>query len=111
MTGGERTPGLDVNGDDRLGGGLGLVLLLLLVLGKALLADTGGLRILLLLVAAEQIDVIIVLLGSGGLGGVHGELSGLGAVDGVGLGGIAGEGGEVVVVGGDVLVPVVRSDG
>ena len=63
---GKRTPGLDVEGDDRLGGDLGLGLLLLAVLGQALLADAGGLGILLLVVAAEEIDVLVLLLLGGG---------------------------------------------
>lgn len=105
----KRTPGLDVEGDDRLGGDLGLVLLLLAVLGQALLADADGLGVLLLVVAAEEVDVLILLLLSGGgLGGVDGDLGDLGAVDGVGLAGIAGQGGELVLVRGDVLVPAGR---
>lgn len=96
-------PGLDVESDDRLGGGLGtLGLLLRLVLSQALLADSDSLGVLLLIVATEQVDVIVLLGGSGGgSGGGHR----LRAVGGVGSGGIAGEGGEVRLVAGDVLVP------
>jgi len=105
----KRTPGLDVEGDNRLGGDLGLVLLLLAVLGQALLADADGLGVLLLVVAAEEVDILVLLLLSGGgLGGVDGDLGDLGAVDGVGLAGIAGQGGELVLVRGDVLVPAGR---
>lgn len=101
----KRTPWLNVQSDDRLGSRLGLALLLLAVLGQTLLTDTGSLGILLLVVRAEQVDIIVLLLGSGGLGGVQGDLRGLGAVDGVRLGGIAREGGELRLVRLDVLVP------
>lgn len=105
----KRTPRLDIQGDNRLGGGLRLVLLLLAVLGQALLADPGGLGIFLLVVTAEKVDILVLLLsGVGGLGRVQGDLGDVGTVDGVGLAGIAGEGGEVVLVRGDVLVPAGR---
>lgn len=87
---GHGTPGLDVEGDNRLGGRLGLGLLLLAVLGQALLADAGRLGVFFL-VAAEQIDVVIV--------------GGVGAVDGVGLGGVARQGAELVLERRNVLVP------
>lgn len=70
----KHTPRLHVERDDRLGSRLGLALLLLAVLGQALLPDAGGLDILLLVVGAEQVDVVVVLGGGGGLGGVDGEL-------------------------------------
>ena len=107
---GKHTPRLDVQSDDRLGGNLGLGLLLLAVLGQALLADAGGLGVLLLVVGAEKIDILVLLLlgGGGGLGGVDGHLGDLGAVDGVGLAGVAGQGGELVLVRGNVLVPAGR---
>jgi hypothetical protein len=106
----KRTPRLDIEGHDRLGGGLGaLGLLLLAVLGQALLADADSLGVLLLVIAAEEVDVLVLLLLSrGGLGGVQGDLGDLGAVDGVGRGGIAGERREVVLERGDVLVPAGR---
>jgi hypothetical protein len=74
------------------------------------LADADSLGVLLLVVAAEQVDVLVVLLlsGGGGLGGVEGDLGDLGAVDGVGLAGVAGQGRELVLVRGDVLVPAGR---
>ncbi|KAL2279417.1 hypothetical protein FJTKL_13487 [Diaporthe vaccinii] len=97
--------GLNIHSHDGLGGGLRLALLLLAVLGQTLLTDTGGLSILLLVVGAEQVDIVVVISGGGGLGGVQGDLSDLRAVGGVWLGGIAGEGGELGLVRGDVLVP------
>lgn len=101
----KHTPRLDIHSDDRFGGGLGLALLLLAVLGETLLTDTFGLGILLLVVRAKQVDIIIILGGSRGLGGVQGDLGGIRAVDGVGLGSIARESSELILVGGDVLVP------
>lgn len=100
-----RTPRLDVKSDNRLGDGLGLGGLLFVVLVEALLADTGSLGILLLVVASEQVDIVVVLLGSGGLGGVQGSLGLVRAVLGVSLGGVAGQVGEVILERGDVLVP------
>lgn len=102
---GKHTPRLDVHGDDRLGSGLRLALLLLAVLSQTLLTDTGSLGVLLLVVRAEQVDIVVVVSSGRGLGRVQGNLGDLGAVGGVGLGGIAGEGGELGLVGGDVLVP------
>lgn len=99
------TPRLDVNGDNGLGSGLGLALLLLAVLGETLLTDTLSLGIFLLIIRAKQVDVVVVVVGSRGLGGVQGDLGGVGAVDGVGLGGITRESGKLILVGGDVLVP------
>lgn len=87
----KRTPGLDIHGDHRLGSGFGpLGLLLLAVLGQALLADADSLRVLLLVVTTEEVDVLVLLLSGGGLGWVQGDLGDVGAVDGVGLGGVAG---------------------
>lgn len=100
----KRTPRLNIEGDNRLGGNLGLGSLLLAVGSQTLLTDTGSLGILLLVVRAEQVDIIVVLSG-GGLGGVQGDLGDLRAVDGVGLAGIALEGGELILVCGNVLVP------
>lgn len=100
----QRTPGLDIQGNNRLGSDLGLVLLLLAVLGQTLLTDTDSLGILLLVVRAEQVDIVVVL-GGGGLGGVQGDLGDLRAVDGVGLAGLALEGGELILECSNVLVP------
>jgi hypothetical protein len=101
-----RTPRLDVQSDNGLGGGLRtLGLLLLAVLLETLLADLGSLLVLLLVVAAEQVDIVVLLLGRRGLGGVQGGSNNLWAVDGVGLGRVTGEGSKVIVEAGDVLVP------
>ena len=99
-----RTPRLDIQSDERLGGDLGLGGLLLLVGGQTLLTNSDGLRVLLL-VTAEQVDVVIILLGGRRLGWVQGDLSDIRSVDGVGLGGVTGEGGELLLEGVDVLVP------
>ena len=67
------------------------------------------LGILLLIIAAKEVDIVVILL-SGGLGstsGVDGQLLGAGAVGGVLLGSIAGQGTELGLVRGDVLVPAV----
>ena len=96
------TPGLDLHGDDRLRRDLGLGLLLLLVLSQALLADPGRLLVLLLVVAAKEVDVLLRL---GVFGGVHSHLAGLRAVAAVRLRGIAGKVGEISLMRGDVLVP------
>lgn len=102
----EHTPGLDIHGDDGLGSDLGLGSLLLAVGSETLLTDTGSLSILLLIVGAEKVDILLLLGGSlGGLGGVDGDLGDLRAVGGVGGRRVTGEGGELVLVGGDVLVP------
>lgn len=99
-------PWLDIHGDNGLGGWLDLTLLLLAVLLQALLADTGSLGILLLVVGSEKVDILIILLlGGWGLGWVQGNLSDLWAVSGVWLGGVTLEVAELLRVGGNVLVP------
>jgi hypothetical protein len=95
----KHTPWLDIHSDNGLGGWLGLALLLLSVLLQTLLTDSGSLGILLLVIRAEQVNLIILLLsGSWGLGWVQGNLRNLWAVDGVWLGGITWEGWEVLGV-------------
>ena len=79
--------------------------LLLTVLLETLLADLGSLLVLFLVVAAEQVDIVVVLLSRGGLGGVQGGSNNLGAVDGVRLRSVTGEGSEVIVEASNVLVP------
>ena len=99
------TPRLDVQCADGLGSRLYLASLLLVVLGKALGLELLGLGILLL-VTAEQVDLVIVLLcGGGGLGRVESELSGLGAVGSELLGWVTGQRGELGLEGEDVVVP------
>ena len=99
---GKRTPRLDVESDKRLGDSLRLGSLLLVVLSQALSLETLSLSILLL-VTAEEVDVLITafLL----LLGLDSHVDGLGAVGTDGLAGIAGEGGELILERGDVLVP------
>jgi hypothetical protein len=72
----EHTPWLDVECDNGLGSRLDLSGLLLVVLGQTLLLELLGLLVDLLVVTAEQVDLIIVLLLSllRCLGGVEGEL-------------------------------------
>lgn len=66
--------------------------------------SSGG--ALLLVVTAEQVDVIIVLgSGLGSLGGVDGQLVDLRAIGLVALGGITRESSELALVGGNVAVP------
>jgi hypothetical protein len=98
------TPGLDLEGHQGLGGGLGALSGLLgLVLLETLVALSNNGGILLLRVGAEEVLLLLVLLGL--VLGVDGELGGLGAVGSEGLGGVTGEGGELALVRGDVLVP------
>jgi len=99
---GKRTPRLDVESDKRLGNNLGLGSLLSVVLSQALGLETLSLSILLL-VAAEEVDVLITALLI--FLGLDSHVDGLGAVGADGLAGIAGEGGELILKRGDVLVP------
>jgi hypothetical protein len=71
----KHTPWLDVECDNGLGGRLDLSGLLLVVLGQTLLLELLGLLVDLVVVAAEQVDLIIILLSLlRCLGGVEGEL-------------------------------------
>lgn len=89
-------PRLDVKGDKRLGGGLGALSGLLGgVVSESLLLDLLGLLINLVIVRAEEIDIIVVLLLSGGGSG--------GSVSGNLLGG-TGES-RLVLLGSNVLEP------
>lgn len=101
------TPGLNVEGDDRLGSRLYLAGLLLVVLSKTLSLDALSLLVNLV-VRAEKVDIVVVLslgLLLGGSGGVQGELAGLGAVGGGLLGWVTGEGLELALEGENMVVP------
>lgn len=101
----ELTPRLDVHGDDRFGSRLSLAGLLLPVLLKPLSLDPLGLLINLV-VGAEKVDIVVVVSGGGGsLGRVDRKLALLGTVGGVRLGWVAGQGGELGLERGNVLVP------
>ena len=100
-----RTPRLDIHSHDRLGNSLGLGLLLLAISLQALLSDLSSLCVLLLvLVTAEQVDIVVVILLLS-LGRVESQVARLGAVDGVGLRSIAGQSSKLALKGSDVLVP------
>lgn len=99
------TPWLHIHGDNGLGGRLDLAGLLLVVLSQTLSLELLSLLVDLV-VAAEQIDLVIVLLlSSRGLGGVDGELRLLRAVGSVFLGWVARERRELRLPGEDVVVP------
>jgi hypothetical protein len=101
-----RTPGLDVHSDNGLGGGLRLAGLLLVVLGQTLSLQLLSLGVLLLVVATEQIDFIVIILGGGGcFGRVDRKLGLLGAVGGVVLGRVTGQCGELRLPREEVVVP------
>jgi|TARA_R110002003_G_scaffold28_29_gene1761 hypothetical protein len=72
----ELTPWLDVECDNRLGSRLDLAGLLLVVFGQTLGLQLLSLCVVLLLIAAEQVDLIVVLLSGllGRLRGVDSEL-------------------------------------
>merc|ERR1712230_95389 len=55
-------PRLDIHSHNGLSSRLGFALLLLLILCKTLISDSLGLSILLLVITAEQVDIIILLL-------------------------------------------------
>jgi hypothetical protein len=107
-------PRLDLHGDDRLGDGgvlssggvgSGLLVLLGLVGGDSLSLDSLGLGVVSLVVGTEEVDIVVLLLGtsSGGLGGSGLLTSGQGQHGG--LGGVTLEVGVVGLPGGNVLVP------
>jgi len=102
-----RTPWLYVEGDNGLGGRLALAGLLLVVLGQAFSLELLCLLVDLVVVAAKQVDVIVILLLCllRRLGGVDSEGGGLGAVGGEVLGRVAGQGVELALEGEEVVVP------
>lgn len=99
------TPWLDIQSDDRLGSRLYLASLLLVVLSKTLGLEFRGSLVLLLVVTAEEIDIIIVLLGGRSLSGVYGKLALLRAVGGGLLAWVTRKRGELALEGEDVVVP------
>lgn len=78
--------------------------LLGLVRSQVALTLGNNIWVFLLLIRAEQINLIIVLWG---ILGVLGHSDGLGTVGADGLGCVTGKGSELVDVGGDVAVPSV----
>lgn len=101
---------LDVEGDDRLGDDLGLGRLLRRVLCQTLLLERLGLGIDLLVVGAEQVNLILVVLSSrlDGSDVLDGGGGGGGSVGGCGGRRVSGEGGVLGLVGLDVRVPAGR---
>lgn len=99
-------PRLHVERDERLRGRLDLALFLLLVLGQSLLALGDNFWVFFLLVGTEEVDFVIVV-GGGGVLRVHRYRNSLGAIGSEGFGWVAGEGGEVGIVGLDMVVPAV----
>ena len=83
---------------------LGLVSLLCGVLGETLLLELLSFLIDFLIGGTEEIDIIVVLFGGGGLGSFSTGGSGR-TVSGVFLGGVSGESLVFGRVGLDVLVP------
>lgn len=72
-------PWLDLKGDDGLGSGLGLASLLLLVLGNTLGLDPLSLGILLV-IRAEEVNLVIVISGASGSGSSGGGDGGVGGL-------------------------------
>lgn len=99
------TPGLDIHGDNGLGSRLYLAGLLLVVLRQTLSLQLLVLRILLLVGATEQVDVVVVLDSSGCLGRVDRQLRLLRAIGGVLLGWVSGQRGELRLPSEHVVVP------
>jgi hypothetical protein len=99
-------PWLDVHGYYRLGSRLDLACLLLVVLGETLFSDACSFCIFLLVVTAEEIDLIVILfLGCWRLGRVDGEFGGFGSVGCILFAWVAWQRGKFRLEGGDVLVP------
>jgi hypothetical protein len=101
------TPWLYVEGDNGLGGRLALAGLLLVVLGQALGLKLLCLLVDLVVVAAEQVDLVVFLLSRllRCLGGVDSEGGGLRAIGSEVLGWVAGQGVELALEGEEVVVP------
>ena len=101
-------PWLHVECHNTLRRRLRLALFLLAVVGETLFALCHDVRVLFFfLVGAEEIDVVIVVRGDGGVLGVDSHGDGFGTVGRDGFGGVAGERGEFVGPAGGVVVPAV----
>jgi hypothetical protein len=105
----KHTPWLDIHSDDRLGSRLYFTSLLLVIFVQTVLSQFGSVcRFLLIVVAAEKIDLIIILLGLLlWCLWVDWELADLWAVGGEVFRWVTWEGGEFRLEGGNVLVPAV----
>jgi hypothetical protein len=100
------TPWLDIKCDNRLGGRLDLASLLLVVLGQTLGLELLGLLVDLIVVAAEQVELVIVLLSLLGCRGrVQSDLRRVGSVSSELLGGVTGKGLKLALKGEEVVVP------
>ena len=102
-------PWLHIHGHNGLGSRLCLASLLLGVLSKTLLSDTCSIGILLLVITAEEVDIVVtvLLVLSRSFGGVDGEFAGFGTVGGVRLGWVTRQRRELGFERLDVLVPTV----
>jgi hypothetical protein len=93
----KHTPWLNIHSDNRLGGRLYFTSLLLVVLGQTIFSQLSGFcGFLLIVVTAEQIDLIIIFLGLLlWCLGVDWELADFWSVGGVVFGWVTWERGEV----------------
>merc|ERR1712230_7248 len=92
-------PRLDIHSHDGLSSRLSFAFLLLSIFFKTFISDSLGLGILLLVITAEQVDIIILLLSSGRcLCWVQGDLCDIWAVGCVWLGSVTRESGELLSV-------------
>lgn len=101
-----RTPRLHIQRDDRFRSRLDLALLLLPILLQPLRLQLLRLGIFLVIVRAEEIDIVVIFLCIY-RSGVDGQCGSLRAVRCSCFAWVAGEGGEVGFEGGGVLVPAV----
>jgi hypothetical protein len=101
------TPWLDIECDNGLGGRLDLAGLLLVVLVQTLLLELLGLLVDLVVVAAEQVELVVVLLSRllRCRSRVDGEVGGLRTVGSVLLGGVTRKGLKLALKGDEVVVP------
>jgi hypothetical protein len=101
------TPWLDIKCDNGLGGRLDLAGLLLVVLVQTLLLELLGLLVDFVVVATEQVELVVILLSRllRCRSRVDGEVGGLRAVGSVLLGGVARKGLKLALKGDEVVVP------